>query len=235
MTHDLDNDYPALSDLRLKAKKRLPHFVFEYLDSSTGRETGARTNRAGLDAVQFMPAILNGAQDPQMAVRFMGRDYDYPFGIAPVGMSGLIWPKAEVKLAAAARKARIPYCLSTVAATTPEEVGPVAGDMGWFQLYPARNETVWRDILRRAEVAGFDKLAITVDVPGESRRERQRRARLTTPLKFTPGMIASMMTRPAWSLGMALSGSPKMKLAESYIQDGDRSGDRFQHAGRAIR
>lgn len=235
MSRDLDLDFPALADLRLKAKKRIPHFAFEYLDSSTGRESGARTNRARLDKVQFMPAILNGEQTPQTSVHFMGRDYDYPFGIAPIGMSGLIWPKAEIKLATAASAARIPYCLSTVAAATPEEVGPAAGNMGWFQLYPARDEVIWRDILQRAKAAGFDKLVVTVDVPGESRRERQRRAHLTTPLKFNAAMIASMMMRPTWSLGMAVAGSPKMKLAESYIKEADRTEDRFKHAGRLIR
>jgi L-lactate dehydrogenase (cytochrome) len=235
MARDFDTQYPALDDLRHKAKKRLPHFAFEYLDSSTGREMGARTNRHGLDDVRFMPAILRGALEPKTAVRFMGRDYDYPFGIAPVGMSGLIWPRAEVKLAAGANAARIPYCLSTVAATTPEEVGPIAGDMGWFQLYPAQDEAIWRDILRRAEQAGFDKLVVTVDVPGESRRERQRRARLTTPLRLNAQMIASMMMCPSWSLGMALAGRPKMKLAESYIKESDRTQDRFKHAGKLIR
>ena len=235
MARNLDTEFPALSDLRRRAQKRIPHFAFEYLDSATGREIGAHTNRLGLDAIQFMPGILKGEQVPDLTTRFMGQDYCYPFGIAPVGMSGLIWPRAEIKLAAGAMRARIPYCLSTVAATTPEEVGPTAGDMGWFQLYPARDETVWQDILRRAEVAGFTKLAVTVDVPGESRRERQRRARLTTPLQLNAAMIASMIMRPHWSLGMALAGPPRMKLAETYINPSNKGGDSFKHAGRAIR
>ena len=118
MKRDLDLDFPAISDLRLLAKKRIPGFAFEYLDSSTGNEEGAKTNRCGLDDVKFMPAILRGKLMPKTEIKFMGINYKHPFGIAPIGMSGLIWPKAEFKLAAAAKRYRIPYCLSTVAAAT---------------------------------------------------------------------------------------------------------------------
>ena len=121
-------------------------------------------------------SILKGEQAPNLATLFMGQDYRYPFGIAPVGMS--IDLAAGRDQTGRRRDAGTDPLLPVDCGSrrTPEEVGPAAGDMGWFQLYPARDETVWRDILRRAEAAGFTKLAVTVDVPGESRRERQRRA-----------------------------------------------------------
>ena len=98
----LDARYPSLADLRARAKWRLPHFVWEYLDSGTGVERVVARNRAALDAIEFMPAILRGEVEASTAVEFLGAKLDMPVGIAPVGMSGLTWPGAERALAAAA-------------------------------------------------------------------------------------------------------------------------------------
>ena len=231
---DLDLRYPAVSDLRARARRRIPHFAFEYLDSGTGAELQVARNRAALDAVLFRAAILPGRVEPDFATRFMGQEFSRPFGIAPIGMSGVIWPGAEHILARFANRARLPYGLSTVATRLPEEVGPDAGDMGWFQLYMPGDPKIRRDMLRRARESGFSKLVFTVDVPAESRRERQRRANLSLPPKITPGMLWSMMTHPAWSLGTARMGRPRLKLPESYIDD-HASRSSTQHAGHVIR
>ena len=94
------------------------------LDSATGKEATLHRNRAALDRVMFMPSILHGELTTDLSTTLCGRDYPLPFGISPVGMSGLIWPDAERKLARAATKAGIPYSISTVATRTPEEVAP---------------------------------------------------------------------------------------------------------------
>lgn len=232
---DLDITHPAVSDLRRTARKRLPDFAFEYLDSATGSEIGLRHNRDRLDALRFMPAILGGEVQARLECSFLGDSYRLPVGIAPVGMSGLIWPGAERLLAEAARRNHVPYCLSTVAAALPEEIGPVAAEMGWFQLYPPASGDIRRDMLARAKAAGFRKLVLTVDVPGESRRERQRRAHLQMPPKPTARIIWSLLTHPRWTLAMLREGMPKMKLAESYVTPAQRSSDAFMHAGRVIR
>jgi len=231
---DLDLRYPAVSDLRERARRRIPHFAFEYLDSGTGAELQVRRNREALDAVWFLPSALPGRVDPDFATRFLGQDWDRPFGIAPLGMSGLMWPGAEAMLARHAARARIPYCLSTVATRLPEEIGPLAGGNGWFQLYvPARGD-ILRDMLRRARESGFGKLVLTVDVPDDSRRERQRRANLTLPPKVTPRMLWEMLVHPAWSLGTARVGRPRLRLAESYVESRE-SRSSLSHAGHVIR
>lgn len=231
---DLDLRYPAVSDLRAKARRRMPHFAFEYLDSGTGRELQVDRNRAALDAVWFRTRILPGRVAPDFTRPFMGEDFALPFGIAPIGMSGLIWPGAEAMLARTAARHRLPYCLSTVATRLPEEIGPLAGGMGWFQLYCPADAEVRRDILRRASAAGFTKLVLTVDVPDDSRRERQRRANLSLPPKITPGMVWEMLTHPTWSLGTARLGRPRLRLAESYARRGE-SRSSLNHAGHVIR
>lgn len=230
---DLDLKYPAISDLRTRAKKRIPKFAFEYLDSATGNELGYQRNRDAWDSITFMPEILAGELEFDLHTEFMGQQFSLPFGIAPIGMSGMIWPGAENILARAASRHGIPYSISTVAAATPEEVGPDTGGNGWFQMYPPADPEIRRDMLKRIADSGFTKLIVTVDVPGESRRERQRRALISMPPKMKPSIIWSMVTHPHWSLAMAKVGAPRMKFPESYV---DASGsDAFVHAGRLIR
>ena len=231
---DLDVTHPALSDLRARAKRRMPHFAFEYLDSGTGRERGVVANRAALDAVSFRPAILKGEIAPSFACSTLGLSHPVPYGIAPVGMAGILWPDAERHMAEAACRLRIPYGQSTVAAATPEDTGPIVGDLGWFQHYPVRDPEIRRDMLARIKASGWRVLVVTVDVPGESRRERQRRAHVSMPPAMTPSIVASILAAPAWALGMARRGMPEMAFPASYVK-GAKGADKFTHAGRIIR
>ena len=217
---DLDTAYPAIADLKARARRRIPHFAWEYLDSATGDETARARGEAALDAVRLMPHVLRGECTPDLSVRLFGRDHPLPFGIAPVGMSGLVWPDGERLLARVAARHAIPYCLSTVAAATPEEVGPKAGGQGWFQLYPPGDGAVRRDLLRRAREAGFHTLILTVDVPVASRRERLKRARLSNPMRMTPRVVLDAARRPAWALGHLARGIPRLKTLEPYTDVG---------------
>jgi L-lactate dehydrogenase (cytochrome) len=213
---DLHSRYPALSDLKARARARIPHFVWEYLDSATGAETSTARNRAALDAVLFRPAALRGEIKPDLSCSLMGRDYSVPFGIAPLGMSGLIWPEAERLLARHAAKAGIPYTLSTVATRTPEDLAGRIGDQGWFQMYPPRDAGMRDDMLARAKGAGFHTLVLTVDVPAASRRERQTRGGLVQPPRLTPRLLMQVARCPAWAIGIQSTGMPRMRLMDSY-------------------
>lgn len=231
---DLHRTYPALADLRQKAQRRLPKFVWEFLDSATGDETTKARNRADLDRILFHPSILHGDIAPDLTVEMLGRRYDLPIGIAPVGMSGLIWPNAETYLAQAAARLGLPYCLSTVASQTPETIAPHHGGQGWFQMYPPRDEEIRKDMLKRAKGAGFHTLILTVDVPVASRRERQTRSGLTTPPRLTPRLLAQVMMRPSWALGMAQMGLPRMRMIDDYA--GKMTGlSSTNHAGYMLR
>jgi L-lactate dehydrogenase (cytochrome) len=215
---DLHATYPALSDLRSRAQSRLPKFVWEYLDSATGTEATKHRNRAALDRVGLMPSVLHGEFTPDLSVELMGQKLPLPFGMSPLGMSGLIWPDAEAHLARAADRAGIPFGLSTVAATSPEDVAPHLGAHGWFQLYPPRDPEIRTGMLARAKAAGFTTLVLTVDVPVASRRERQTRSGLTSPPKLTPRLMAQVAMRPAWAMGMARRGLPHMKMLDKYTE-----------------
>jgi len=151
---DLHSTYPGIADLKRRARQRLPHFVWEYVDSGTGAETALLRNREALDSVRLRPAVLKGELDYDTSTRFLGQDYPLPFGIAPIGMSGLIWPDAEGILARAAAQAFLPYTLSTVASQSPEDLAPHLGQNAWFQLYPPRDPEIRADVLARARQAG---------------------------------------------------------------------------------
>lgn len=231
---DLDLKYPALSDLRRRAKRRLPKFAFEYLDSATGRQLGAQVNRDALDAIQFMPQVLRGLIDAELETDFMGQRFAAPFGIAPLGMSGMIWPGAERHLAQAAVRHNIPFSQSTVAVAAPEDTGPHVGDNGWYQHYPVSSAEIRRDMIRRIKEAGFSKLVVTVDVPGEARRERQRRALISMPPVMNLPTLWTMALHPTWCFKMLGEGVPRMRFMDDYIT-ATGTKDKFVHAGRVIR
>ncbi len=215
----LDTRYPAIADLRARARARLPRFVWDYLDSATGREATPAGNRAALDRVRFLPSILHGEVAPDLETDLLGETWQAPFGIAPVGMSGLVWPDAERRLATHAAGANIPYAMSSVAASTPEKVGPETQGRGWYQLYPPRELEIRKDLLARVRKAGFSALVLTADVPVASRRERLLKGGLTQPPRLTPRLLAQTALRPAWALAMAKRGSlPRMETLDPYTQ-----------------
>lgn len=231
---ELDLSHPSIEDLRHAARKRIPKFAFEYLDSATGRELGLKVNREALDAIGFMPSVLCGHTRANLQTTLMGQTYDLPFGIAPVGMSGLMWAGAERMLAQAAVAHNIPFSLSSVAVASPEDVAPYIGNNGWFQHYPVNSADLRRKMLPRIKAAGFHTLIITVDVPEESRRERQRRANLTVPPKTDLRTLTAMALRPAWCLAQLREGTvPRMRFFDDYVPTKGR--ESFTHAGALIR
>ena len=208
--------YPAISDLAIKAKKRIPPVAWAYLETGTSHEDLLSRNIDKLRDITLTPKFLKGELYPNVETELFGHTYSAPIGIAPVGLSGLMWPRAEMMLADTARAFNIPYCLSTVAAETPESLAPHIGEVGWFQLYPPREADLRRRILKRAKDAGFKVLVITADIPTPSRRERTKRAGLTITSKITPRFIWEGLTHPQWTLETLRNGLPRLRTVEDY-------------------
>ena len=217
MAAPLMDRYPAISDLEARAKKRVPHFSWEYLDSGTGADQAVRRNADALGEITLVPQLLKGKFDPAVETELFGITYTAPIGIAPVGLTGLIWPGADAALAAAAADRRIPYCMSTVSTTSPEVAGPAADGMGWFQLYPPREADMRKDLIDRAQASGFTTLVVTADVPARSRRERQVKAQIRVPPKIGPKLIAQSAINPSWSMGVLKNGLPRFRTLEKYV------------------
>ena len=213
--------YPTVADLRRRAHARIPHVAWEYLECGTGDERGVARNLEKMAEVTLLPRFMKGELKADLATTLFGRAYRAPFGMAPVGLAGLMWPRAECILARTAARYRIPYTLSTVATQTPETVGPIAGDLGWFQLYPPRAPELRTEILRRARDAGFTTLVVTADVPVGSRRERTLRAGLSLPPRITARFIWEALRHPSWTYHTLRAGLPALRTLEQYASSRD--------------
>lgn len=214
---ELMDRFPAIEDLERRARRRLPRFSWEYLASGTGDDTAMHRNRDALQAVVLRPRLLKGLLEPDTTTTLFGETWDAPIGVAPVGMSGLIWPCADETLATMAAKHNIPHCLSTVATTAPEAIGPIGRGRGWFQLYPPREASMRDDLLERVESSGFATLVVTADVPAGSRRERQRKARIRVPPVIGPYLITQSVLHPQWAAATARAGFPNFETLEKYV------------------
>ncbi len=210
--------YPCVSYLEHRAQHRMPHFAWEFLASGTGEEALIARNLATMASVRLLPRALAGRIVPQAATEIFGRCYDVPFGAAPIGMAGLLWPGAEAAIADAARTHNFPTTLSTVASAEIETIAERSEGRAWFQLYPPRDWQVTADLLDRCKAAAVPVLVITVDVPVGSRRERQRRAGITMPPKMSAKLVRDALLRPAWSYGVLRHGMPRFRTVERYAE-----------------
>lgn len=213
--------FPAITDLQQRAKRRLPYFSWEYLDSGTGMEHCISRNISALQEITFLPRLMKGEHRAKLDTELFGSNYKTPFGIAPVGLTGLMWPGIEKMLAKTAANYGIPYCLSTVATETPETIGPLVDGMGWFQLYPPNDRDIRRDLLARFEEAGFTTLVITADTAVQSQRERQKRAGVSVPPKRALKTYLSAAMCPAWSIATLQYGLPRFRTMEKYVDAKD--------------
>jgi isopentenyl diphosphate isomerase/L-lactate dehydrogenase-like FMN-dependent dehydrogenase len=221
----LMNSYPSIPDLERAAYKRVPKFAWDYLAGGAGDELGLKHNRDVYDEVRFIADYLPARRAPNTKTTIFGRTYDYPFGVSPVGQTGLIWPKSADYLAAAAKKLNVPFCLSMLATTGIERIGELAGANAWFQLYPLRDPAVTQSILDRAKASGFSALIVTVDTPAGRRTLRDQRNGLTVPPRLSAANIARMFTHPAWLSATAAAGLPRFQtMLPYYPKDADITG-----------
>lgn len=213
----LGRKFPSFVDLEQQARRRLPKFAFDYMSGGAGDESGVTRNRKIYQSIRFVPKYLEPRQPVQVATECLGGNFDQPFGIAPIGLSGLMWPGSAEFLAAAAAKANIPFSLSTFATTDIETIGKIAGVNSWFQLYPIRDDNIQFDLLDRAKAAGFSALIVTVDTPGGRRTLRDMRNGLAVPPKLTVGNFASIFGHPSWALSTLTKGPPKFESILRYL------------------
>jgi (S)-mandelate dehydrogenase len=235
---ELYRHYPTIDYLRRAARRRLPHFAFEYSDGGSGKDdAGIRRNWAALDAVELVPRYGVMPSLPQCEVELFGRRYAAPIGIAPMGGPAIVWPGADLHLARAAQRARIPYTLGMAGGATIEQVAEAAPDVFWFQLYrAARNDhAIGFDLARRADAAGCQALILTLDVPVRTTRAREVVVGLGGSA-FHPdlAMMAQMARSPAWSLALWKNGIPRFASLRSYAGDNASLNDVIAFARREM-
>ena len=216
----IEKQYPCVADMEATAMRRIPGFMRDYLINGIGNGVSVRKNRQSLKEVELMPRYLAQADRPNIRCRLMGQDYDAPFGVAPLGLSGLVWPKSEFILAAAAKAHNIPYTLSTVATAGLEEIREVGGANAWFQLYTPQEPETRKDLLQRCQAAGYNTILVTVDVPYKTRRDHDIRNGLSVPPRFDVKTVWQMVTHPQWALRMLRAGVPQFVNLQPYHKAG---------------
>ena len=203
------------------ARRKLPGFVWDYLAGGCADDLNVSANRRALDAVTLCPTYLAPCGETRLDTKLFGTDYNAPFGVAPLGLSGLICPDASLHQAEAARDIGVPFVLSTMSTNAIEDVADRVGSNFWFQLYPPADEHIRDDLLARAKAAGVDVLVATIDVPTPGRRPADIRSGLAVPPRIDLRSIVQSALHPQWALAQARQGLPEFANLTPYLQQGD--------------
>jgi len=214
--------FPTSAWLRRRAPRNVPLFAFEYCDTGAGNDVGIAHNWAAFDAVDIVPRYGVMPTLPPVDVKLFGRNYAAPIGIAPMGGPSLVWPGADLLLAKAAQRARVPYTLSVAGGATIEQAAEAAPDVFWLQLYRFwhDNHKIGFDLVRRARAAGAKVLVLTLDVPVRTTRSRETYAGLAHEFRPNVQMIREMMVRPKWLFALLRHGYPRFATIADYAPPG---------------
>lgn len=212
-------------DYRELARKRVPKFLFEYVDGGSFSETTLRRNRSDLEEIALRQRILRDMSNIDVSCELFGRNYDLPVALAPVGLAGLYARRGEVQAVRAAENKNVPFCLSTVGACSIDEVAGAASSPFWFQLYMIRDRGFMRDLLQKARDAGCSALVFTVDMPVPGSRYRDYRSGLAGVEGLVGWMwrVWQAMFKPRWAWDVGIWGRPH-NLGNVAPVLGDRSG-----------
>lgn len=200
----------SIPDFREAARRRLPRFLFEYMDGGSYAEETLRRNVADLSAIALRQRILRNVAGIDLSTRLFGQDMALPVALAPIGLAGMNARRGECQAVRAADKAGVPFTLSTVSACAIDEVAAAASKPLWFQLYMIRDRAFMRDLLQQARAAGCSALVFTVDMPVPGSRYRDYRTGLagSPGLKGAAWRAAQGALRPGWAWDVGLMGRP---------------------------
>jgi len=199
----------SIEDARKLAKKRVPKLMFDFVDGASGDEKLCEINSMALDQIRLEPKVLRNVENRNLKKKFLGIDFDYPFGFAPMGMCNLTWPGADKMLAEESVENNIPICVSMASSTSLEEMYKISQGHSWIQLYIYQDENFVIELLERAQKTGYKVAILTVDVPIQFRRAKDEKNGFTVPFKIGPKQFFDFATHPRWSLTSLLSGIPK--------------------------
>ena len=220
MKLNINSQYPSVSDLRKRAKFKMPKFAFDYLDGGCNDDINLNKNRTDIQKIELMPNYLSDFDESLMKTELFGHTYDAPFGIAPIGLQGLMWPNSPEILAKAAMEHNIPFILSTVTTSSIETIAEITEGKSWFQLYHPADEKIKNDLLDRAENAGVSVLVILADVPTFGFRPRDIKNGLSMPPKMNLNNVIEVIKNPEWTLKTLIHGKPTFKTMMPYIPRG---------------
>lgn len=195
------------TDYREAARRRLPPFLFHYIDGGAYAEHTMRRNSEDLSDLALRQRVLKSVGEVDISTTFFGEAVSMPVALAPVGLTGMYARRGEVQAARAAAKKGIPLTLSTVSVCPIEEVQQSVARPIWFQLYVLRDRGFMKNVLERAWAAGIRKLVFTVDMPVPGARYRDAHSGMSGP-NAPLRRILQAVTHPAWAVDVGLLGKP---------------------------
>lgn len=194
-------------DYREAARRKLPPFLFHYIDGGAGSESTLRANVADLASISLRQRALKGAADVSLSTEWFGRPSALPLVLGPVGLAGMFARRGEAQMARAAARVGIPSVLSTVSVCPIEEVASQTPETLWFQLYVLKDRGFMRNVLARARAAGVTTLVFTVDLPTPGPRYRDAHSGMSGRHARARRMWQAL-TRPGWAYDVGLRGRP---------------------------
>jgi L-lactate dehydrogenase (cytochrome) len=200
----------CIEDFRTLARRRLPHFLFEYIDGGSYAELTLRRNVSDLGAIALRQRVLRDVSDITLKTSLLGRDWAMPVALGPIGLAGMNARRGEVQAARAAEEAGVPFSLSTVSLCPLDEVAAAVSRPFWFQLYAIRDRSVVADMIARAQALGCDTLLFTVDLPMPGVRYRDYRSGLAGASSRRGALrrLGQAASRPRWAWDVGLRGRP---------------------------
>lgn len=220
MSDEIHSKFPSIEHLRERARQRMPRFAFEYLEGGCNSEVNLRRNTEEIREIQLRPWYLRDYAGSDLTTELFGKSYDAPFGVSPIGLQGLMWPRATEILAEAAQAHKIPFVLSTVATASIETVAEITEGEAWFQLYHPAEDGLRDKLLDRAAEAGLPVLVILADTPTFAYRPKEIKNGLSIPPQMSVRNVVQMMMHPTWSFGQLAAGAPEFKTMKPYIPAG---------------
>jgi len=197
----------APTDYRAAAKRRLPPFLFDYIDGGAGAETTLLRNQADLERVALRQRVLRNMAELDLSCELLGEELPMPIALAPLGLAGLFARRGEVQAARAAASLGLPFTLSTVSIGSIEEVASQIDRPLWFQLYVFKDRGFMRHILERAKVAGVRTLVFTVDLPVTGVRYRDAHSGLSGAYAVLKRFLQALC-HPRWAWDVGIKGRP---------------------------
>lgn len=194
-------------DFREAARRKLPPFLFHYIDGGAYAEHTLRRNVEDWGDVAMRQRVLGGVGEVDLTTRLFDETLSMPIVLAPVGLTGMYARRGEVQAAKAAASCGVPFTLSTVSVCPIEEVAPAIDRPMWFQLYVLRDRGFMKDALERAKAAGVRTLVFTVDMPVPGARYRDAHSGMSGPNAEVRRMVQAM-THPTWAWDVGLRGTP---------------------------
>ncbi|MFM9024331.1 MAG: FMN-dependent L-lactate dehydrogenase LldD [Planctomycetaceae bacterium] len=215
----------SIADYRELARRRLPRFLFEYIDGGSYAEVTLRRNVTDLEDVALRQRVLRDVSGLDLSTVLFGRTQALPVALAPIGLAGMNARRGECQAVRAAEAAGVPFTLSTVSACSLAEVARAASRPFWFQLYMIRDRGFMRELLQEARELKCSALVFTVDMPVPGSRYRDYRSGLAGAPGLTGALrrVGQAVVKPAWAWDVGVMGRPHA-LGNVARKLGDKTG-----------